>query len=74
MLDFEHLLRVTLAAKSQGAREWRELSRRERAFVAMALNRVDWLSEDELSMGQAMDLIGPDLLALVVAVERAIER
>jgi hypothetical protein len=72
MLDFEHLLSVTLAAKSQGAREWRELSRRERAFVSMALNRVDWLSEDELSMGQAMDLIGPDLLALVVAVERAI--
>ena len=72
MLDFEHLLSVTLAVKRQGAREWRDLSRRERAFVAMALNRVDWLSEDELSMGQAMDLIGPDLLALVVAVERAI--
>ena len=74
MLDFEHLLSATLVVKSQGVREWRDLSRRERAFVAMALNRAEWLSEDDLSIGQAMDLIGPDLLGLVAAVERAISR
>jgi hypothetical protein len=74
MLDFEHLLSVTLIAKSRGVSEWRDFSRRERAFVAMALNRADWLSEDALSMGQAMDLIGPDLLGLVTAVETAVAR
>ena len=72
MIDFEHLLKLTLAAKSRGAREWRDCSRRERAFIALALNRAEWLREDELTMGQALDLIGADLHGLVPAVERAI--
>lgn len=74
MLDFEHLLSASLAAKRHGVAEWREFSRRERAFVAMALNRPDWLKEDELSMGQALELIGKDLVALVSAVERAVNQ
>jgi len=71
MIDFEHLLAATLESRrSQAA--WRDLSRRERAFAAMALNRADWLREDELTLAQALELLGADLVELLPAVERAI--
>lgn len=74
MIDFEHLLSVTLDVKRQGVSEWRELSRRERAFVALALNRADWLVLDELSLAQAISLVRSDLIELVPAVEQAINQ
>lgn len=74
MIDFEHLVSAALEVKRRGLPEWRELSRRERAFVALALNKADWLAKDELTIGQALDLVGLDLLALVPAVERAVSQ
>ena len=70
MIDFEHLVDAALEVKRLGLPEWRDLSRRERAFVALALNKADWL----LTIGQALDLVGLDLLALVPAVERAVSQ
>ncbi len=73
-LDFEHLLAATLEVRRKGITEWRDLSLRERAFVALSLNKPDWLSWDELTIAGALELIGPQLVELVPAVERAINR
>jgi len=70
-LDFEHLLSITLEAKRLGESAWRDLSRRERAFAALALNRADWLQSDNLTIGQALELVG-ELASLVGAVEWAV--
>jgi hypothetical protein len=73
-LDFEHLLAATLEVRRKGYGEWTDLSLRERAFVALCLNKPDWLSRDELTIAGSLDLIGPQLVNLVPAVERAINR
>jgi hypothetical protein len=70
-LDFEHLLSITLEAKRLGKSSWLDLSRRERAFAALALNRADWLQSDNLTIGQALELVG-ELAGLVGAVEWAV--
>jgi hypothetical protein len=70
-LDFEHLLAITVEAKRLGISSWRELSRRERAFAALALNRADWLEIDGLTIGQALELLG-ELVSLIGAVEFAL--
>ena len=70
-LDFEHLLSITLEAKRLGKSSWRDLSRRERAFAALALNRADWLQSDNLTIGQALELVG-ELAGLIGAVECAV--
>lgn len=70
-LDYEHLLSITLEAKRLGKSSWRDLSRREIAFAALALNRADWLQSDNLTIGQALELVG-ELASLVGAVEWAV--
>ena len=72
--EFEHLLASTLAVRRKGLQEWRDLSRRERAFMALVLNEHAWLKEDGLTIGGALDLIQPHWASLVTAVESAIDK
>jgi hypothetical protein len=46
------------------------LSRRQSASVALILNRFDWLWNQDLTMLDAIKLIGPRGLSLVTEVDR----
>ncbi len=45
----------------------------QRLFAALALNRVDWLTEQHYSIGQALQRIGPEWAAYLPEVARRLQ-
>ena len=45
----------------------------QRLYAALALNRIDWLTEQHYSIGQALQGIGPEWAAYLPEVTRRLQ-
>jgi hypothetical protein len=70
--SFSHLLAKSKEAKTGGQAAWSYQSTGERIAVALVLNRADWLASIDYTLGEAIDRLGPEWLAAVPLVERAL--
>lgn len=70
--EFQHFLEKVRDAKRGGHAAWSAQSTGEKAAVAIALNRADWLAEMGYSLAEAIHRTGPEWIALLPKVVRAI--
>ena len=71
--DFLHLMGKARDAKSGGRDSWSVQSTGERVAVALVLNRADWLAEMHYTLAEAIDRAGPEWVALLLEVQRALD-
>lgn len=67
---YEHLLRKSRDAKTGGEEAWSAQSTGERVSVALVLDHADWLHAMDFTIAEAIDRIGPELLAMIPEVAR----
>ena len=70
--EYRHLLGKARDAKLGGLDSWSVQSTGEKVAVALVLNRADWLASMSYTLAEAIDRTGPEWLALVPRVERAL--
>ena len=70
--EYRHLLGKARDAKLGGHDSWSVQSTGEKVAVALVLNRADWLASMSYTLAEAIDRTGPEWLALVPRVERAL--
>lgn len=70
--EYRHLLGKARDAKRGGHDSWSVQSTGEKVAVALVLNRADWLASMSYTLAEAIDRVGPEWLALVPRVERAL--
>lgn len=70
--EFKHLLGKARDAARGGRDAWAVQSTGERVAVALVLNRADWLASMGYTLAEAIDRTGPEWLALVPLIERAL--
>jgi hypothetical protein len=71
--EYRHLLGKAREAKSGGREAWGVQSTGEKLAVALALNRADWLAEFGYTLVEAIERVGPQWVALLPRVVRALE-
>lgn len=71
-VEYKHLLGKARDAKRGGRDAWSVQSTGEKVAVALVLNRADWLASINYTLAEAIDRTGPEWLALVPRVERAL--
>jgi hypothetical protein len=69
--EFQHFLGKATDAKRGGHDAWSVMSTGEKVAVALALNRADWLAEMDYTLADAIDRTGPEWIALLPKVVRA---
>ena len=70
--EFRHLFGKARDAKRGGYDAWACQSTGEKVTVALVLNRTDWLSEIGYTIPEAIDRAGPEWVAILRDVERAL--
>lgn len=70
--EFRHLLGKARDAKTGGMDAWSVQSTGEKVAVALVLNRADWLASMNYTLAEAIDRAGPEWVALMPSVERAL--
>ena len=70
--EYKHFLGKARDARRGGHEAWSVMSTGEKVAVALALNRPDWLAEMEYSLAEAISRTGPEWIALLPKVVRAI--
>ena len=71
-IEYQHLLGKARDAKRGGRDAWAVQSTGEKVAVALVLNQSDWLASMHYTLAEAIDRTGPEWLALVPRVERAL--
>jgi hypothetical protein len=70
--EYQHFLGKALDAKRGGHDAWAPQSRGEKVAVALVLNRADWLAEMNYTIAEAIERAGPEWIALLPRVARAL--
>lgn len=70
--EFRHFFGKAKDAKSGGKDAWDAQSTGEKVAVALALNKPEWLASMGYTLAEAIDRTGPQWIALVQPVERAL--
>jgi len=68
--QYEQLLRKAGDAKRGGHDAWIVQSTGEKVAVALVLNRVDWLTEMQYTIAEAIERSGVEWVALIPQVAR----
>ena len=71
-VEFNTVLNKTRSVANGGHEEWLKLNQLERITVALVLNNPTWIMEIGLSMAQAIEYLGPERCAMLLAVEQAL--
>ncbi|MDB5930971.1 MAG: hypothetical protein JWR60_2678 [Polaromonas sp.] len=71
--EYRHFLVKARVAKRDGQDAGGVMSRGEKVAVALVLNRADWLASIDFTLAEAIDRTGPEWLALVPQVVRALQ-
>lgn len=70
--DFDHLLGKARDVAQRGDEAWWVQSTGERLAVALVLNRPDLIAAMDYTLAEALERVGPQWLALVPSVARAL--
>ena len=70
--EMKHLLSKARDAKRGGADAWSVQSTGEKLAVALVLNRADWLERMNYTIGEALERVGTEWVALIPLVERTL--
>lgn len=70
--EYRHFLGNARDAHRGGRDAWSVMSTGEKVAVALALNRADWLASIGCTLAEAIDRTGPEWLALLPQVARAV--
>ena len=68
--EYQHLLRKARDAKRGGHNAWAVQSTGEKAAVALALNRADWLAEADYTIPEAMERSDSEWVLIIPLVAR----
>ncbi|MBC3884934.1 MULTISPECIES: hypothetical protein [Oxalobacteraceae] len=70
--EFRHYFAKAKDAKRGGKDAWDVQSTGEKVAVALALNKPEWLASLGYTLAEAIDRTGPQWIALLPRVERAL--
>ena len=70
--EMKHFLSKARDAKLGGDDAWSVQSTGEKLAVALVLNRADWLERMNYTIGEALERVGTEWVALIPHVERAL--
>lgn len=71
-VEYRHFLSKARDAQKGGTAAWATQSTREKAAVAIVLNRADWLASMNYTIAEAIECAGPVWISLLPRVIRTL--